>query len=527
MKFMHLLRLHQSDRGAALIIVLGVLFALSIMALASVETSETEKSIAANTVRRTQAFLAAEAGMARAEYIFNQNPLLTVTDTLLDLMNADTILGTAYFKMAMDSTLPRRKVIAVGYATEGQSGIQVLYEHGPNRDHIWNNAVFLGNGASGRGIEGRSEFHGSVHILGSGESFVDANSNGVWDGGEAYQDANHDGSYDPPIPPDSVALDLSGSGTYVRNDYSGLIGNFSTRMPVLPTQPFGTETVQSLQTELRVQHGQVKLGLNGGGDSEDIGQANATGGTPQAKETADGVYVTDGFAGDSPSGLVYSDNGSEMSYDRSQTPPDMPNLDEPFTDPYGTDYPTYMAYLKANALVLSDSLRIDLGTSMPLVSSGFGSLSVNSLGEITGSGIIYVEGNITVADGPGDFIYEGKFTLVAEGDIILDEDLLSDGTFATSDALGIVTPGTVRIGTSTNDEPELMIALFAQEEVRVETSRTYIAGTVVTNHLDLDETLEVYQAPALTDNLPPGMPGSHGKTARSWRQVPRSWVELE
>jgi hypothetical protein len=465
--------------------------------------------------------------MARAEYIFKQNPLLTVCDTLLELMNADTVLGTSYFKMAMDSSLPRRRVIAVGYASEGQSGIQVLYEHGPNRDHIWNNAVFLGHGSRGRGIIGRTEFHGSVHILGSGEPFVDANANGVWDVGEAYQDADHDSTYDQPINSDSLALDLSGSGTYMRNDYSGIIAKFNTRVPGLPWSSFGTESVQSLGTELRVKHGRVKLGDNGGGDAEDIGQANATGGVPQDKETVDAVYVTDGFSGDSPSDLVYSDNGSNMSYDLFDSPPEMPNLDEPFSDPYGTNYPSYMAYLRANALVLPDSLRFDLGTSMPLVSSGFGSLSVNAFGKITGSGIIYVEGNITVADGPGDFSYDGKFTLVAEGDIILDEDLFSDGTFASDDALGIITPGTVRIGTSTNDEPELMVALFAQEEVRIETSRTFIAGTVVSNYLDLNQTLEVYQVPALSLNLPPGMPGSHGKPVTAWRQVPRSWVELE
>jgi len=72
-----------------------------------------------------------------------------------------------------------------------------------------------------------------------------------------------------------------------------------------------------------------------------------------------------------------------------------------------------------------------------------------------------------------------------------------------------------------------MMALFAQEGVRVETKRTHVAGTIVSNHIQLDSTLESFQVPALTDNMPPGMPGTFAKPAKAWRQVPRSWVELD
>ena len=512
----------RSERGAALVVVLGVLFALSLLSLAAVQTTENEMTIVGNKARRTQAFLAAEGGMARAQYIFRQNPLTTAADSLLDLMNADTVLGMSHFRLAMDSTLPRRRVIALGYSAEGQSGIQVLYEHGANRDNIWNNAIFTGHGNDGHTIVGPAEIHGSAHFLGGGETYVDANLNGVWDFGEPYQDANHDGAYDPPIHPDSSALDLTSAGNYLRNDYSGMIGTLASRVPALETTVYGTETVNTLSAELRVQHGRVAL-LG----SDNVGAENSIGGVPAVKETYDAVYVTDGYSGDSPSGSVHSDNGYGSPYDLSRDPPEMPNLDDPFTDSFGNNHPTYMAYLKANALVVSDSLRIELGTSIPLMSSGFGSLSVDAAGNIDGSGIIYVEGNFTVADGPGDFYYDGRFTIVAEGDVILDEDLLSKGEFGTNDALGVVTPGSVRIGTVTNDEPELMMALFAQESVRVETRRTHVAGTIVSNHIQLDTTLESFQVPALTDNMPPGMPGTLAKPARAWRQVPRSWVEFD
>jgi hypothetical protein len=292
-------------------------------------------------------------------------------------------------------------------------------------------------------------------------------------------------------------------------------------MPPLETLHYGSETIQSLKAELRVQHGQVGIG-----GAADVGETNVAGGSPSVKETVDGVYVSDGFTGYSASAAVHSDNGYEFGYDMSASAPEMPDLDAPFTDQYGNAYSSYMAYLESHALVIEDSLRIDLGTAIPLMSSGHGSLSVDPAGNVTGSGIIYVRGNITVADGPGDFRYDGRFTLVAEGDIILDEDLYAKGQFASDDVLGIITPGTIMIGTVTNDEPEITAAIFAQEQVHVLTAEAHLAGSVVSNSMTLDRDTDIYSVPALLDNLPPGMPGTAGVPLMTWRRLPRTWTEL-
>jgi hypothetical protein len=515
------IRLLRNDRGAALVIVLGVLFALSLIALASFEAAESEKTIVGNKAKRTQAFLAAEAGMARADYVLSQNPYQTSADTLTGLINSDTLLPNARFRLAMDSTLPRRKVIALGFAGEAQSGIQVQYEHGRNRRSIWNNALFAGHGNDGRTLSGTLEIHGSVHVLGDGEPFVDANSNGVWDAGESYTDVNHDSSYDAPTDPDSLALDLSSGASYLSNNYAGLHGMFVPRLPALPTASYGGESVATLGAELRVDHGEVAL--SGGAD---IGQANSPGGSPAHKETFDATFVSDGYAGD-PNASVYSDNGHANPYDFADNPPDMPDLDAQYTDPFGTNYPSYMAYLKANALVVSDSLVLRLGTPIPLMSSGHGSLYMDAAGNIQASGIIYVEGDFKIADGPGDFLYDGRFTIVSEGDMVLDEDLMSKQTFATNDVAGLISHGDIRIGTVTNEDPEFNAAIFAQEEIHVITRTAHVAGAMVSNHVRADYPLQIYEVPALAENLPPGMPGTKGIPPVAWRKVPRSWVELE
>ncbi len=114
---------------------------------------------------------------------------------------------------------------------------------------------------------------------------------------------------------------------------------------------------------------------------------------------------------------------------------------------------------------------------------------------------------------------------MAEGDVIFEEDLISKGEFATDDVMGIITPGRITFGT-TSDRPEVTAALFAQEEIYVDSVETFIAGSVVTNHLNLNEKIELYYVPSLYEYIPPGMPGTLGATAKAWRKVPRSWVEL-
>jgi hypothetical protein len=222
-----------------------VLLALSLLALASVGTTHTELEITGSSTRRTQSLLAAEAGMARADFVLVSSPGITAAGPLLLAINSDTVLPNATFQVAMDSTLPRRKVISLGRAGDGLAGVQALYEYGINRRNPWNNAVFVGAGDNGRPILGALVVHGPVHLVGAGEAFEDDNANGVWDAGEAFADFNHDGSYDAPVAPDSVAWSLSGPSA-VLSHMAGM--PICPRLPKFPASTLPIPTAMAWST---------------------------------------------------------------------------------------------------------------------------------------------------------------------------------------------------------------------------------------------------------------------------------------
>jgi hypothetical protein len=508
-----------SQRGIALIVALGILFALSLISIVAVKSGETEMEIAGNKTKKTQAFLAAEAGMAYADHVMAKYAHLTKRDTLVTLINAGSVLDNALFDVTMDTTLPLRRVIAVGRSIPGGvSGIQATYRHGLNPYNIWNNAVFAGHGQNQRSIRGNAGLHGSIHILGDGEKFTDSNGNGKRDAGEPYVDANHDGTYDGPLTADSIALSMDGTAT-LGNNYTGMAATLQSHMPALPTVSHQGETVQTLEASLRVKNGKVVLDGTG-----TVGQPNAAGGSPAIKETFDGTYVSDGFGGSLGAAGVYSDNGSGQKYDLDPGTLQMPNLDDPYTDSYGNSYASYMAYLKANALVVSGDLNINKGTSIPLLSSGKGSLSLDNSGNIVASGIIYVTGNVSLKS-PDLLEYDGRFTIVCEGDMTIDADFHPKGQFATDDVAGLISYGRTTLG-AVKAQLELAAAIYAQEEVIV-SKQTQMAGTLVSNYFGCTQVPDIYQVPSLTKNLPPSMPGSADVPAYTWKRVPKSWVELD
>lgn len=506
-----------SERGSALLITLGILLVVSLIAMTSIQTSRVEIDIAGNMVKRSQALLVAEAGLAQTDAVLRSHPKQQSADTLMQLINATPHLSNASFSVAMESALPLRKVISVGRGLESEAAVQVTYRYGLNPHNIWNNVLFAGHGQDGKSIRGNTGIHGSVHILGNGELFKDLNANGVWDSGEPYTDANHDGSYDFPLTPDSLALNMTGS-SFISNNYAGMPAVLSTRVPPLPVVPYAGESVQSLSAELRVQHGYVSLD-----GSANVGFPNSAGGTPAIKETLDAVWVNDGWGGSAGTGSVHSDNGYQDPYDFDEAGPSMPNLDAPYVDKDGVSHPSYMSYLQANALVIPGDLQIRCGSALPLMSDTHGMISVDGSGSLVASGVIYVQGNIDII-GECPIEYSGRFTLVSEGDTHIDTDFYSNDMFATKDVAGIVSYQKLELGVDAS-QLRLAGAFFAQEEVST-AKQTQIAGSVVSNFFDLQQVPDIYQVPELVRHLPPGMPGADDFYVYSWRRVPNSWTEL-
>jgi len=507
------------ERGVALITVLGILFALALIALAAVQTADTDMTIAGNKTVKTKAFLAAEAGLARTSYILGSNPKQTDADTLIPMINSDTLLPNSHFRVAMDTTLPFRRVISLGSSDPGECAIQVTYKYRLNPYNIWNNTIFAGHGQNGIAIKGNVGIHGPVHILGDGEPFTDSNGNGVWDPGEPYRDANHDGTYDAPLKPSEAALDMSGTSS-ITNNYLGMPAELATRVPALQTTSYAGETVQTMDAELRVRHGSVIIDGNA-----TVGKPNVSGGTPAVKETMDGVYVSDGFQGSQASSSVYSDNGYESKYDLDELKMEMPNLDDPYTDKFGASYPTYMDYLKANALIIPGNLTLNYGSSLSYISSPKGSIGLDASGNLTMSGIVYVAGEIEI-QGSGPIKYDGRFTLVSEGNVNINTSFYSKDVFPTNDVAGIIAHKKIQLGTGGGaSHLNLAGAFFAQEEV-VNGKQNDLVGTIVSNYFGMSQVPNLYQVPTLGKNLPPGMPGADDVYIYAWWLVPRSWTQL-
>jgi hypothetical protein len=183
-----------------------------------------------------------------------------------------------------------------------------------------------------------------------------------------------------------------------------------------------------------------------------------------------------------------------------------------------------MTYLKSNALVIPGDLVLEEGVPQTLISGGGGSIVMDAAGNLTVSGMVYVEGDI-IMKGENPIEYDGRFTLISEGNVTMDADFLSKGTFPTDDAAGVIAHGSMRLGAD-KSHLDLMGAFFSQEEI-ITAKQTSLAGTLVSNYFGATQVPDIYQVPELSKNMPPGMPGADDVYMYAWQKVPKSWVELD
>lgn len=348
----------------------------------------------------------------------------------------------------------------------------------------WNNAIFAGVGAEGSTISGNVDIRGSVHLLGTG----------LGDG--------------------DLAIDMGGSAD-IGNNYQGIPSALEERIPELPTVIFNGETVQSLAAEVRIKNGVA--GLSG---SATIGEENSSG--DSYKETVDGVYITDGYAGNKGETNVYSDNGTTNTYDLGDAT-SFPSLSDPYQD-----YTSYQEYLRDNALVISDDAQLsELNNLTPgsnfSYSDGANTIAIDGNGNLTISGIVYIDGGELKIkkSGPNKTItYSGKGTIFATEDVDIEVNLLTNGPDSFPDnVLGIMTPGNIEFDEANID---VMGVFYAEGEIELE-KQTNIAGTLVSNYFDIGSQVpSIYQVPSLSDNLPSGMISSES----DWIIRVVAWQEL-
>lgn len=557
------------ERGIISMVALFSLMLLFALGMSFLFLASTSGTMSKRNVLRAQALNVAEAGAQQAiSYLRDTAPdgstdgtwRTTHPSANADVHEGDTwyepstpLSSTERFKLCVrdgtDVNAGNIVITSVGTVTVGRDStsrtVKVVVVRAQENVSVWNNVIFGGVGQTGKSVNGNVVMRGSVHLLGDGEDYTDADGDGHWDSGETYTDANHNSQYDlgetytdvdgdghrdarepfddtngngtrdPALTVTDMAEEISGTAD-VGNNYDGMSAALKAKISVIPTKSFNGETVQSLSSKLRVKHGRVNIS-----GSASVGYSNSPGGSPARKETLDGTYVSDGYGGNKGAGSVYADNGSASDYDLGDGVVKFPTMTAPYTDDNGIAYSSYQSYLQANATVVSGPLNLSNGT--PLTISGAkGSLTMDASGNMIISGIVYVDGDINLLRN-GAISYQGSGTLVSTGSVYVHCDLLPKTTFPTVDRIGMVARHRLELATGAGDSQLTMAGAFYAQEKVVSAKQSEIAGTLVGSYYELTNVPHIYQVPALTNNLPPGMPGNKNiyvvtVSARSWKE---------
>lgn len=545
-------------RGGTMVYVLIVIAVLFTASLGAAALSMGGLARARSDMRNSIAFNACQATIE-----------IGITETLGRLQDD----GTSEFEsetfdvsdqvqsIAPGCTATYSLIPATGDATSGWITANVTYE-GKTKSirgslnakdlGIWNNAVFAGGGMAGRSINGNVDVRGSMHVLGEGEPYVDSNGdgkwtaaepfndkngNGYWDPGEFFTDSNGDqvwtaaepyndlnknGSYDTPIVATDLSSDLSG-GALVGNNYSGMAPDLEALISASPKK----NGIETLSAEVRVKHG--KIALSG---TATIGQSGTVdGGT--SKGTLDGVYVNDGWGGNAGTSNVYSDNGTSNAYDVESLDIQLPILSgigaKEYEDPTGGKWTNHETYMNAKALSISVA-KITSATS----SFTYGpDINGNSISFIPASGSTPATLNITgIIKVPAGFQigekdsirYSGNGTFWSPGDINIDGDFLplAGLSFPKTARVGFVAKNSINIASGSGSaQLSVMGAFYAQNRI-YSAKQNKIMGTFVSSYFDMGSNVpNIYQVPALRNNLPPGMPGADPiiyLRLRGWRE---------
>ncbi|HOK10430.1 MAG TPA: hypothetical protein PLT82_12350 [Candidatus Hydrogenedens sp.] len=404
--------------------------------------------------------------------------------------------------------------------------------------NVWRNAIFAGDGQVGNVINGNVSIHGSVHILG----------NNLLPGNPAI-----------------TALDLSGTAL-IHNNYQGVPGILQQRVPPLQTTLFDGETVETLNAKLRVKRGLV--GLSG---TSEIGEPHVRGNG--WKETMDGTYVNDGWTGNQtiPDGArgipknVYSDNGFNELYDLGNRV-NFPRLTDDWREPDGSkvmnpntgtwysvqDY--FSQVLLADPVIPNDGVFVgnlvlnakgnkifwDATTGTYLNGSLPASLPPNdhdyiwfdpTTNVLRINGQIRIDGNLTFTGQGNDrtINYSGRAALLVYGDVNIDSDLVTcnngdpnntANSYPVNNVIGIMSSNNMFIGNTA--QCDIMGAFYAQNMIKI-SKQTDIMGTIVASYFDMGSQVpNIYQVPALADNLPYGMIGNYPITTLQqvgWREL--------
>ncbi len=471
-----------SEKGAALIVSLIVIIVVTLFAAIAVTMNAIEVKVSDNHKEADKALYEADSGIQQAiaqlktttAIWTNSNSSFTSLLTGATLSNPwINFLSSGNYVVKIkdddDESAPSNPSVdanrSIYINSEGSTLfgskkiIQALVQADlPEDISVWNNALFVGSGLAGKMINGNVTIAGSVHLLGE-------NSDGVQTIGNADQ---------------VVDLDILtlGGNAMIANNYQGLDSTVLGKIPDITNSP------KSLDSFLRVKHGQVDLG------------GNAKIGAPETtsvdKDKMNGVYVTDGFNDPSDLNNVFTDATGVYN---DTIPPayqsllKMPSLSNEISP--GVSYETWLStnsvhiptitidFANGAATTLSankDSIETSYPGTTVTADTGTGNFTVTrtdpngnqhsiswvkNTKTLTVKGVVTVEGDITIGTGSNDTVtyitnntsINGTSTVGSTifaksnltggtGKIILHNDILPSGSnsFATptGETLGFV-----------------------------------------------------------------------------------------
>lgn len=420
---------------------------------------------------------------------------------------------------------------------------EVVYQ--AEKVNVWQNAIFAGVGSSNGVIKGNVSIFGSVHILGDN----------LLQGGIALEDA----------------IDLTGT-SIIRNNYENLPQCLRDRVPALPTVDVNGTMAETLNAKLRVKHGLV--GMSG---NSRIGQPYASGSTK--RQMMNGTFVTDGWSGkkttpDGGRGIptdVYSDNGWNALYDLGDKV-QFPQLSDPWRDPdtgatvkrlFSVTPYTHEeffsevlvgSFINPNDGIYTGNIDLNLSSGNAFYWNAttnktfFGGAALAERADehddymqfdpaaktLKMNGQIKINGTLSFSGGgSADTIsYSGRCAILTTGDVNIDVSLLScnngapanyAGSFPVNNCLGIMTKTNINLGTGNGaSQLDVMGAFYAANTI-TSSKQTNVMGSFVSSVFNITKNVpNVYQVPAMADNLPHGMIGNYSITTLlqvSWREL--------
>lgn len=468
-------------------LVVAAIMILTLTGLVFITVSAEKEIEVRREIRKSQLFWIAEAGVELAASILRKDftgaaGTPSWADGFIDIYNLSfvspdnnnfyTLLSTTSFGSGTYTVMLKNvsdgaggsmdeHIIIKSEATVG-SDKKTIEVYVKSMDlSVWNNAAVGGYGFGGWLINGNVTIAGSILIYGEGLTEAD------------------------------YAIDLSGSsGIY--NYYKGMNAGLKTRLPALPKVDFGGEVIDTLNANVWVKNGKVRLS-----GSATIGEPDVWGNGE--KETMDGIFITDGAEGTN----FYSDNGIvnnfNLDFDIS-----FPAIDAAYVASFSSQ--AYNVTIAAELAELADIKH----SSNFILTDGTNTLSVDGAGNMVISGNIYVNGPVNF-NTDGSFkklTYSGNGTILAKNDISINAGLvtpLAANTFPTN-IIALLSEHDINIGVPNSSGYEGIMGVFYASNNMSISKQTQVVGSIGAPNIDMGSQVpSLYQVPDMSNQIPGGV----------------------